>query len=147
MFARILRDTVIPTKSRANLRELDRSAFVDETPAGLLAIKCLEQRVWFKAGVVVDRFFTQRRRSGALSVHDQAVLADARYADDRDYAGRARSDDIQRVVGGMDGCTTDCARLVNTLVNRQLHGLRLRGRHGGRQGLQVPGLGHCVAGF
>ena len=38
-------------------------------------------------------------------------------------------------------------RLVNTLVNRQLHGLCLGGRHGGRQGLQVPGLGHCVAGF
>ena len=49
MFGRILRDTVIPTKSRANLRELDRSEFVDETPAGLLSVKCLEQRVWFKA--------------------------------------------------------------------------------------------------
>ena len=46
-----------------------------------------------------------------------------------------------------DGCTTDWVRLVNTLVNRQLHGLCLGGRHGGRQGLQVPGLGHCVAGF
>jgi hypothetical protein len=45
------------------------------------------------------------------------------------------------------GCTTDWVRLVNTLVNRQLHRLRLGGRRGGRQGLKVPGLGHCVAGF
>jgi hypothetical protein len=41
----------------------------------------------------------------------------------------------------------NCLRSVNTLVNRQLHRLRLGGRHGGRQGLKVPGLGHCVAGF
>src|ERR1700727_2359221 len=40
------------------------------------------------------------------------------------------------------GRTTDGVRLVNTLVDRQLHGLRLGGHHGGRQGLQVPGLGH-----
>jgi hypothetical protein len=53
----------------------------------------------------------------------------------------------ERFRGRQDGCTTDWVRLVNTLVDRQLHGLRLGGRHGGRQGLQVPGLGHCVAGF
>jgi hypothetical protein len=43
--------------------------------------------------------------------------------------------------------TADWVRLVDTLVNRQLHGVRLCGRHGGRQGLQVPGLDHGVAGF
>jgi hypothetical protein len=80
-----------------------------------------------KLRVVVDR---------AYQLHEAAAAHDLI----KDYVACRR-------VSAWDGRTTDWVRLVNTLVNRQLHGLRLGGRHGGRQGLQVPGLGHCVAGF
>src|SRR5580698_4092928 len=106
MFGRILRDSVVPAKSRTYLRELDRREFVDEAPAGFLAIRHRAVRVEKFIGnleIVAASDepigLEQGRELVALSIGNALVVGDFRLREPGDRSGPQAPDYGERGCG------------------------------------------------